>query len=67
MSDNMFNMCDGDPKQILFVNERQFDWSDSETHCMSLKTGLTGLILKYIFRNNYSPLIISWDSSEIYV
>ena len=66
MSDNMFNMCDGDAKQILFVNERQFDWSDL-TRCMSLKTGLTGLILKYIFRSNYSPLIISWDLSEIYV
>ena len=47
-------MNNGDAKQILLVNENRFDWSDFEIPCLLLKTGLTGVILKYIFRHNYS-------------
>ena len=40
-------------KTNLLVNKNRFDWSDFEIPCFLVKTGLTGVILKYTFRCNH--------------
>ena len=47
------------PNKSYSFTKTRFDWPDFEMPCLLLKTGLTGVILKYNFRCYYSSLIIS--------
>ena len=67
VSDEVFNLKlnNGDVRQILLVNENQFEWCDFEiTNLFVTETGLTGVILKYTFHHNYSSLIIKQEFKE---